>query len=731
MEQKDTIQASDATRVVILPASEKGVPARSGFRRTLLLWFTAWEMYPVVLVAAFLRFYQLGFTEFDTDQAVLWNMARVALAHGLIPATGNLASIGTVNPPAFIYLLMVAAIFSANPLAGAALIALLNVVAVILTYAFTRRYYGRLAGFVAAALTATAVLMLLYSRFIWQPNILAPLLVLYMLALFRGAVAQRTGWFAPAVLLLGLAVQFSGSSIYLAPALVIALVLGYKTVRGRDLLLGVALLVLIFSTYLVWEAATGYADLPLLLGASGQHAIIDGQALGDYLRFLSSYGTPPTDPHLLLKKIFKLMYLHQLVMLILIFASFALLFLGLFWKRVQLMARGAAEWNAVNLPVSADASLWRRFQSHWNVFIASPQRRGLLLLLAWQLLPLVLLSRHSINLQVHYLLILMPGPFILIGLLVSQLTSWCTLLPNQSRLLRLMVPALAVLLILAQTLGGVAWLLDNTDGAQSNTANNNTLQDLRNAVQTADQLAYRHHFHHIYIDTNGRTVDALTYLAGQMQTAHTLILSKKAHCLLLPTSTQGPAVMLFGPGETLDETLLTHFASATLVNAPPRLGGVPFHIYLVQPFTGTGGTATAGSSLTLARSRSVLLTWHDPGAPGQPSQRLLVTIWHNHTQRSAQSGSWWTYHFAAAYSGNGTDGQNGEADCQLSSLTPDEQLLIPFSIPASSTALPTALAINGTITSDTPYVLNYGPLHFQTLRAQSTQLGTFQGISAS
>ncbi len=729
METKDTTQAIDALDTEILPRVKQPEQqsSRPAIRYTLLRWLTAWEIYPVVLVAAFLCFYQLSLTEFDTDQAVLWNMGRVALTHGLIPANGNLASIGTVNPPAFIYILLAVGIFTDNPLAGALLVALLNVLAVILTYAFTRRYYGRLAGFVASALTATAIVMILYSRFIWQPNILAPLLVLYMLALFRGAVARRTGWFAPAALLLALAIQLSGSSIYLLPALLVALVLGYKTVRWRDLVLGVALCALVFSTYLVWEAATAYADLPLLLGASGKQASIDSQAFSYYLHFVVPYWTRPTDSHLLFTRLFPLMYLDRLSMLALTGASFLLLLLGTGWEHMQMMVRGAAEQVMTRATGTVNAGPWRRLWEHWQAFIASPERRGLLLLLSWQLLPLLLLSRHSISLQVHYLLVLMPGPFILIGLLVSQITSWCAALPGRGKALRLVVPALAVVLILIQTLGGLAWVLDNTDGSQPYATNDNTLQDLRNALQDADQLAEARHLQHVYIDTDARTVDALNYLAGQMHTAHTLINSNSSHCLLLPDTAQGAAVMLFGPTETLDEALLTRFATATLVSEPPRLGGAPFHLYMVQPFAAsTDATATTGS-LTLAQNQANLLSWQDPSRPAQAAQRLLTTLWNNHEQRVAQTGSWWTYHFAAAYSGNGSTGQSSTANCQLTSLIAGEHLLVPFSLPGELSTPPASLTINGSIISNTPYILSYGPLHFQTLREQSSTLGTFQG----
>ena len=69
-------------------------------------WLSAWEVYPIVLIAAFLRLYQLNASEFDEDQTMVFRMARDALVHGLLPATSNIASIRIVNPPGVIYLLM-------------------------------------------------------------------------------------------------------------------------------------------------------------------------------------------------------------------------------------------------------------------------------------------------------------------------------------------------------------------------------------------------------------------------------------------------------------------------------------------------------------------------------------------------------------------------------------------------------------------------------------------------
>src|SRR5258707_6204415 len=102
-------------------------------------WLFSWDMYLVVLVAAFLRLYGLNTTEFDGDQANIFRMAYDALHHNLIVATANGASIHILNPPAVIYLLMFTAVFSADPFWAAVLQAVSALLAVLLTYVFVRR----------------------------------------------------------------------------------------------------------------------------------------------------------------------------------------------------------------------------------------------------------------------------------------------------------------------------------------------------------------------------------------------------------------------------------------------------------------------------------------------------------------------------------------------------------------------------------------------------------------
>src|SRR5205807_7448574 len=81
---------------------EKGTPitdssvARTGKRYAARLGLKLglkWEIYPILLIAAALRFYKINLTEFDADQATIFSMAYDAVSHGYLVATSNVASI--------------------------------------------------------------------------------------------------------------------------------------------------------------------------------------------------------------------------------------------------------------------------------------------------------------------------------------------------------------------------------------------------------------------------------------------------------------------------------------------------------------------------------------------------------------------------------------------------------------------------------------------------------------
>src|SRR5579863_1771347 len=157
MTQRDSSTAQ-SPRAAASSLESKGFAASTPLAR---LWnaLPAWSRRPdfalVIVVGALLRLVWLDSTSLLGDQAQLLSVARSALSLHALPLTGIQSSIGTLNPPASIYLLLPFAALP-DPFWAALFTALANVAAVVLLYRIADRYAGRAAAFAAGLLYATA-----------------------------------------------------------------------------------------------------------------------------------------------------------------------------------------------------------------------------------------------------------------------------------------------------------------------------------------------------------------------------------------------------------------------------------------------------------------------------------------------------------------------------------------------------------------------------------------------
>src|SRR5207237_6207503 len=95
----------------------------------------------------------------------------------------------------------------------------------------------------------------------------------------------------------------------------------------------------------------------------------------------------------------------------------------------------------------------------WANFNANPSLGGFVLLLTWQILPVLLLLRVTIILQLHYFIFLMPGPYILIGLFIAKFVELFRRYMPGWRLLCYAVYGLVVIVFVGLLIGVVASVL--------------------------------------------------------------------------------------------------------------------------------------------------------------------------------------------------------------------------------------------------------------------------------
>lgn len=686
---------------------------RQTIQRTLRSWLTTWEIYPILLAASFLHFYQLGITEFDQDQSALFGLARNAVLHGLLPATSNTASIQIVNPPISIFLLMIPAAISANPLGGAILVASLNVLAALLTYVFVRRYFGRVAGTMAALLFGTASAPLGYSRFIWQPNMMAPFIVLFFFALFWGVVEHRKGWLFPALLLLGILAQMHEMMALLAVPLLLAVVFAPQTIRWRDLALGLLSLLVVFSTYLAYLFATHLHDVIVLLSTSKQPTYFDPLAFTYYRDFFSPYNTlsVPSDPHTLIFRLLPVLLWLRRFMLLLVIAGFvtALVKILLGFRFFGGSHAGHEHTEESKTKEAAEKnSPWSRIGRWWRAVLPSPLACGLILLLVWQAIFLLVLSRHSrsVPLVFHYLLAVMPGPFILVGIFTGSLAGWLYEQRQLWRHVRFALYLFMGLILIAQFAGSTAGLLDQVNQQDQVIANHHSLSSLQRAMGTADLLARQQHLSHVYVSSNMYTQTALQYLAAQMQTPTTVF--DESRCLVLPNSSDGPAVLLVGPGDALTPALLAPYGS---VVEQPNQDVAPFHLYIVQS---APSPSTFGTDQTFT---------HELSSLDGRLQRIdvshsifLTAAWTLLKNEPAVYGTGYVYGFSVAL----TNAQTIQSQCSLTALRAGDELVVAFPVNGDA-AIPSSVDVTAQFHIQQPVILTMGPFRLETFTTQWVQ----------
>jgi 4-amino-4-deoxy-L-arabinose transferase-like glycosyltransferase len=706
---KDTIGLKPSKKTNIeTPTPLGGNRLRTWFLKLLSFIASTWEVYLILLAAGFLRFYQINTTELDEDQAKLYRMAYDAVHHTLLPVTSNVASIGITNPPGVIYLFMPLAALSSNPMWGAVLVGVFTTAAAVLTYFFTRRYYGRFAGVVAALLYATAAGPLNYARFIWQPNLMPPFVVLFMFALFRGVVDRRKGWFWLALVLFGVLYQMHPTTLLLGVPLLVAIALAPGTFRWRDLLLACFLLLIIFLPYLAWEVFTGFADIQGIFTLTNQHAHFDTQAIHFYRYFLTPYDNLPDNMHSIVRAFAPLLPWLSIAVLLLTLGGFVaagVLFL--------LSGEGQSQTSMVGGSDNVVQKACVTIMGWWKSLQAAPYRCGLLLLLVWQIVPLLMLSRHAVSLHSQYFFMFMPGPFILIGILLDKAVAYIRAYGGKWTSSRYAMYALACLVVVAQLAVSTAGVIDTSSGYFDDRSfqpypYHNDLHSMQYALSEADQLAQQRHLSRIYITTDSATQTALRYLAERMKTPTTLF--NAANCLVLPNPAYGPAVLLVGPYDGLTNALLSQFASAALIDSPMRLGGAPYRLYIVT------STTVQTSSSNEFKGDLRLLDTRIPEINYDGSS-WLVTRWSLLRPERPSYRTTYSYAITAILGGAGQQSRGNV--CTFTAIQSGDQLLVAFSLPRGS-RIPTSVIIKAQsfmTLPDNPY---YGPFHLETDGDQST-----------
>ncbi|MGZ4314629.1 MAG: hypothetical protein ACXVRK_01780 [Gaiellaceae bacterium] len=334
----------------------------------------------IVLVAAAARFYRLDLMEFKGDEAGVYRLALHALGYSepgvgrFFPTEGIPSSVGIPNTPLFVYLVALPVAVVRSPLAPVGLIAAANVVAVWLCYLAGARIWSRVTGLIGCALFAVSPWAIIFSRKLWEQDLLPIVGGLFLLELHALLVQRRERAVATLVVLAAVGVQLHFSAVVLGGLALYALIRARSVVTVRSLLVGLGVAAVLWVPFLALHGGSllhpQTASVPPTIAHRFLHAVHLMAAIGgaDGLSTLISWQPPAAQ------------------------AVSLLIAVGTFVGLTLAVRDGRGEMRTV---------------------------RGMAL--AWYLTPLLLLTVPRTNAYIHYFIVLFPLPFIGLGYLISRM----------------------------------------------------------------------------------------------------------------------------------------------------------------------------------------------------------------------------------------------------------------------------------------------------------------------
>ena len=215
----------------------------------------------VLILAAALRFYRLDWVEYKLDEANISRLALNMVRHGKVPIWGLGSSVGIYNGAFSEWLLAIPYAVSSSPLVATGFVAVLNVLAVWMTFAFTRRVAGPTAGLIAALLFAVAPWAVLNSRKLWAQDFLPPFVVAYVWTAYLAYIENRPWWLIGHVLALAACIQlhYSALTMVFLTAFFI-LVFWWRRWPWKVLVVSAIVGLLAFGPFLYLDATTVMLD---------------------------------------------------------------------------------------------------------------------------------------------------------------------------------------------------------------------------------------------------------------------------------------------------------------------------------------------------------------------------------------------------------------------------------------------------------------------------------------
>lgn len=348
-------------------------------------------------MAAFLRLYRLDLTWFHLDQVRDVSSASLIASGQALPLLGpHIGGTGAYLGPFYFYFLSVPFLFARDPSVAAVLIAISNILAIVLAYFFIREYFAASIALMASALFAVFPLVILSSQVAWNSGLVPLFTIVFMRELYALVVKGHSSSVVWLLALLAILTQLHLATVAFAAVLLLACALFRPTVKTMHVLVGLAVALVLYSPYVVYELSSGFENT---------RALIRFTAFDQHLTGRRAFGGVVESVLLLFWPVLHGFTEEQ---------GSSPIFLGAFWilYAVEAFLFGLGILLCLyRLLVS-----WRRTGAEE---VSDRRRLGLLFL--WVLVPILILANKKTAIWWYYLDLLYPAQFIFAAIALSSL----------------------------------------------------------------------------------------------------------------------------------------------------------------------------------------------------------------------------------------------------------------------------------------------------------------------
>jgi 4-amino-4-deoxy-L-arabinose transferase-like glycosyltransferase len=344
----------------------------------------------VLIVASYFRLSYMDLIEFKSEEARDTVVIQNIVEGKGYPLLGAPFSAGGRSGPVFYYLLSIPYFIVRDPRAVSFFVGILNVFGVFLMYKIGNDFFSRTTGIISAAFLAVAPYAVMYSRKIWNIDVLLPFVLLFFYLLLSYFKKKESKYLILAAIPLAFCLQIHITSVILVFILIFSLIIHKQKIRPRELLAFMVIFLVIFSPFFYYEVNHNYENIRTFFNykskiASKQlNSIVwhhfTGTTTGLYFDFI--LGSSSQRFYAMLPS-----FTNQIFAL-----QFLLILLSLVYISKKIIQK-------------------------------SKKRKEYLVLIFWIVITLVLLSFFSGGLYPHHLTIILPAVYLSTAILLSSLIS--------------------------------------------------------------------------------------------------------------------------------------------------------------------------------------------------------------------------------------------------------------------------------------------------------------------